>query len=129
MSVVRWIFHDMVTAETVTLPYNPNGMTSPFLQQTTATTPISPIDGQIRAIRPKAPPREWKFTGFLRSQAHHDLLLDWGGRKGRMQVTDHLGRTFEIRFVEFVVDEKKPTKKTGWRLTYTMRCLTFGVAA
>ncbi len=128
MSVVRWIFHDTVSDESVTLPYNPNGMTSPFLAQRTDRAPKSPIDGEIRAIRAKAPPKEWTFTGFIRSQEHHDLLLSWGQRVTPIEVTDHLNRTFLVRFVEFSVDEKKPTKKTGWRFTYTMRCLTFGVA-
>lgn len=126
VGVVRWTFTVVATGETVTLPYNPNAMTSPFLQQATTRSPISPIDGLVRATRTKAAAKEWTFGGFIRSKAHHDLLRYWAAKKGLIDVTDHFGRSFRVRFVACDVDEKKPTKAKPWRLNYTMRTLTYG---
>lgn len=122
----RWTFTDTVALDTVTLMFNPNKMTSPFLEHETVTSPQSPIDGQIRAFRRLRLPKEFSFGGFIRSEAQHDQLLALSGRKSLITVVDHLDRSFSIRFVKFDVVERKPTKSIPWRFTYTMRCLTYG---
>jgi hypothetical protein len=123
----RWTFYDTVALDTVTIMFNPNKMTSPFLEHETVTTPRSPIDGMIRANRRLSLPKEFSFGGFIRSQAQHDQLLALSTRKSMINVVDHLDRSFSIRFVKFDVVERKPTKSIPWRFVYTMRCLTYGV--
>lgn len=122
----RWTFADTVALDTVTIMFNPNKMTSPFLEHETVTAPRSPIDGQTRTFRRLALPKEFSFGGFIRSQAQHDQLLALSTRKSLINVVDHLDRAFSIRFVKFDVVERKPTKAIPWRFTYTMRCLTYG---
>lgn len=126
MTVVRWTFTDTVTSETVTLPFNPNKMTSFFTDNATATAATSPIDGLVRARRVKSPPKDASFGGFIRSSTQHDLMLDWGGRSSLMVVTDHLGRSWHMRFVSCEMIERKPTALKPWKFEYTMRCLTYG---
>jgi len=122
----RWTFTDTVALDTITLIFNPNKMTSPFLEHQTVTSPRSPIDGQIRTFRRRRSPKDFTFGGFIRTQAQHDQLLALSQRKSLITVVDHLDRSFQIRFVKFDVVERKPTKSVPWRFTYTMRCLTYG---
>lgn len=123
---VRWTFTDMATSETLTLPWNPNKMTSPFLDNLTDRGAISPIDGESRSKRKKSPPKDWSFGGFIRTQAQHDLMLDWGLRSSLMHVTDHLGRTIACRFQTVVIDEKKPSALKPWKFEYTILALSYG---
>lgn len=122
----RWAFYDTVALDTVTLRWNPNKMTTPYLENVTTLGAVSPIDGLVRATRRKPPPRTFSFGGFIREQTQHDALLALSARKTLLRVTDHLNRTFEIRMLKFDVTEKTPTKAKPWRLEYTMRCLTYG---
>lgn len=118
--MLRWVFHDTVTSEEWVFTYNPNNMTSPHLERATVTSQRSPIDASIRGIRRMAQPREWGFGGFIRSQAHYEELAEWVDRGNPVELTDHLNRTFLIRLIQFIPNERTPNLKVSWRFTYQM---------
>lgn len=128
--VQRWVLHDPDLDESWTFPVNPNHMTSPHVSRSLAilTTPPSnqSNDSQGRVLESNADPYEWSFGGFIRTQAHHDELRRWSKKVNRLELADHLGRTWLIRMVEFDPDEKVPTKKTPWRFDYEIKALNYG---
>jgi hypothetical protein len=129
VGVQRWTFRRLLDDELITLDYNPDGATSFDSLQATTTSPISPIDGLVRATRTMAPPKDASFTGFIRTQAQHDRLVALSKEKTLFELTDHLGKTYLCRFIACDIDEQKPTKRTGWRLRYTMRMRSYGASS
>lgn len=113
----RWTFYDPATTDTYVHQINPNTMTSPFRGNSTEA-----MTG-VLSYRKRSEPREWTFGGVIRTQQQYEDLRDWATRTGRLHVTDHLGRTFEVFLIEFVPDEKTPTANNAWRFDYTMRAL------
>lgn len=123
--MTRWTFTDPVAGDTHIFERNPREMTTPYLPQET-TAMAQTADGLTRAHRVSRKPSAWSFTGDIRTQAHHDALLDWSKRPNRIHVADHLGRTFEILPVGLDVQEQRPNKHTDWRFTYTFKTLMYG---
>lgn len=125
MSMVRWKFHDTTNSDVVSLPLNPNQMSTP-------TTPrnMSWAAGvkvglfSPRGIdNPMDNPTQWTFGGVILTQSHYELLLAWAQRLTILHVDDHLGRTFEIMIQKFDPVERLPTATQPWRVDYTMTCL------
>lgn len=129
VGVQRWAFRRLLDDDVTTLDYNPDESTSFNVQQITTTAPISPIDGLLRGFRSLPPPRDASFAGFIRTKAQHDRLIALSKETGKFEMTDHLGRTYFMRFISCDIDEKKPTKRTPWKLRYTMRCRTYGASS
>ena len=128
--IVRWKFHDTETDETVFLPINPNEADGAEIPRNmswawgTARKLSYAYQDRPRGInRPASAPPDWTFSGVIRDEAHHDLLLDWAQRSSILRVTDHFERTFEIIISEFDFTERQPTRDRPWRGTYTMTCL------
>jgi hypothetical protein len=103
---------------------NPREMSSPTRERAT-TAMAHAVDGRIRAARTRTPPAEWTFTGDIRTQTHHDTLLTWSRKPGRIHLRDHLHRTWEIAITQFDLTEEIPTQRTPWKANYTMRALVF----
>lgn len=118
--MLRWTLKDTTTDEVVALPYNPNTMSSPHAARNTVTTAVSPIDGQVRTMRPRRPVKDWTFGGIIRTEAHYTLLQTWVERGVPVELTDHLGRTFLLRLVHFRPKDRRPTPYVTWRLKYEM---------
>lgn len=128
MSVIRWVFEDTETSESVRLPLNPKEMSSPFPARELAfawTAHAEQGIGRARIFdRTRSTPVEWSFGGVILYKSHYDLLLDWAQRMNLLRVTDHLGRTFEIIIQSLDVRERQRTMATQeWRADYTMTCL------
>lgn len=119
--MLRWKLKDMTTSDEVTFPFNPNTMSSPHAPRSTVTQATSPVDGTVRAVRPRPPVKDWAFGGFIRSEEHYDLLDSWVQRGVPVELTDHLGRTFLLRLIQFRPKERRPTRIVAWRFTYEMR--------
>lgn len=122
--VVRWVFVDTVTSESVALPLNPNAMTSPSFSRNLSWAWGSKW-GTDRMRGIDAPPSsapEWTFSGVILTKSHYDLLLAWAGRLNILTVTDHLGRTFRVLISKFDPVERLPTPLRSWRADYTMTC-------
>lgn len=120
----RWTFTEVATTATYTVPINPDAMSSPT-QERQASTAFGISGGRVRPRTLMSPPqaKEWEFSGAIRTQEHHDALLEWSRKDGLVRVTDHLGRVFEVMFTSFQPTERQPTRSTPWRLRYTMKAL------
>ena len=120
----RWVLTEVATGATWTMPINPDSMTSPFPDR--ELTHARGVAGQLTQVRSVvAPPRpvEWEWSGVIRTQAHYDDLAVWAQKPGKVRVTDHLGRTFEVMLRAFEPEDRPPTKTTPWRLRYSMKAL------
>lgn len=133
----RWVLRDPASDETWTFPVNPNKMTSPHAARSfniLATAPSVVANGHSRGglgrvIEGNPEPYEWSFSGFIREQQHFEDLLYWTRKVNRLELTDHLGRTWRIRFLVFNPDEQRPTARHPWRFTYDVKALNYGAVA
>lgn len=126
MSVLttRWIFHDPGTGDSWTVPINPDSMGNPTPAKGLAFGRNVRSGGRQTTFRQVPKPVEWEFAGVIRTQAHHDNLLAWLNRRGIIEITDHLSRTFEVMLTGFEVTERAPTKSgVRWRMRYSMKAL------
>lgn len=131
-NVVRWRFKDMRTDEIYTVEINPNEMGSygfsrviDFALHSRDDSHHSESTRQARVLGVKAPrqPVDWTFGGVVRSETHHDKLIDWQKRPGKVRVTDHLGRTFEVMMKSLDMTDRRPAGDDTWRFRYTFNCL------
>lgn len=124
MSTKRWIFIEVDTGATYTVPINPDSASSPFPDRQ-----IQQVYGsregynRMRSFETPAPPKEWEFGGVIRTQAQHDTLRAWSKKPGAINITDHLDRTFQVVFQDFQATDRSPTPNTPWRQRYTMSAL------
>lgn len=125
--VRRWRLQDPVTGDTYTVPRNPNRMSSLVRPNATTPRPRSPIDGQVRVFRAPPKPFPWEFGGVTIDRAHYEALAAWVERPNRVLLTDHVGRTWDVRLVEFAPTATR--NKNLWRHEYTVRALVYGRVA
>jgi hypothetical protein len=128
MTLIRWQLNDLVANQTYTLPCNPSAMTSPSIAHATTSFRRSPIDGVVRVFRPGDKPRQWSFTGRLRTQSEYDAFVDWCNRPNRIQLTDHLGRVHSVLLQDFAPQpiERSGRKDTPWLFAYTVTAIYYG---
>jgi hypothetical protein len=122
----RWIFHDPVASETVTVPINPDGMTSPEAPAKNVRFGNGKATDVAAASRTttflnKPPSRDWEFSGAIRDEAHYNLLRDWTAKTNDVTITDHLGRVWRVYITDFVPTDRKPTPFVPWRLRYVVK--------
>jgi hypothetical protein len=121
MDVVRWKFQDVLTNEVYTVEINPNQMGGYVLPKRFEFATYG--GARVRGVRSPAQPLEWTFGGVVRTETHHDSLIDWQRRSGKVRITDHLGRTFEAMIRSLDMKDRKPAGDDTWRFEYTFNCL------
>jgi hypothetical protein len=119
MDVVRWRFQDMLTNEIHTVELNPNQMSGYLFPKSFEWAGGSRKQG----VRVPRQPLDWTFGGVVRTEGHHDSLIDWQRRAGKVRITDHLGRTFEAMIRSLDMRDRKPAGDNTWRFEYTFNCL------
>lgn len=131
--VQRWTLHDPRLDETYVFPVNPNAMTSPHGPRSLtilATAPVNDAPNSAgRIIEAQPDPYEWQFSGFIRTKGHHDALHKWARKVNRVELTDHLDRTWSIRFTQFDPTEQRPREYVPWKFTYTVKAIMYGPVA
>lgn len=124
MSTQRWKLVDVDSGEEWVMPMNPRSMTAPSTGRIIRTAyGVRSGEDRVRSFETPAAAQPWEWTGFIRSQDHHDTLREWALRSGVIEVHDHLGRVFEVAITDFIPTDRKPTARTPWRLTYTIKTL------
>jgi hypothetical protein len=123
MTTTRWVLTDTVTAETWTMPINPDSMSSPLQGRTLKFGYGYRLDPRVRAFSGQREPVEWEWSGVIRSKSHYDALVAWAEKSVAVDVTDHLGRTFRVFLTEFNPTDRRPTPRVSWRLRYAMKAL------
>lgn len=121
--VTRWIFHELASAQRITLPRNPDQAASPLPQRHIRwARGVSSASGMgARGFAEMPQTTKWQFGGSISTQAHHDLLVDWCQRPGLIWVTDHLGRTFEVLFTGIEITERGVTPASKARFRYVAK--------
>lgn len=116
--VVRWKFHDpRGRRPDYTVPINPNSMSSPLPSKSVE------VVGQ-RALQAPPAPTSWTFGGIIYTEEHYVALQEWVELGGRIQLSDHLGRTFSVQLLAF---EPVPTRsRKPWRYQYEIRAQVYG---
>lgn len=120
----RWVLTEVSTGATWTMPINPDQMSSPH-QDRAINTAFGTRKGhdRLRTFVTPSPAKEWSWGGVIRTKAHYDALEEWAKKPGKVRVTDHLGRTFEVMIQAFQPEDRDPTARVTWRLRYQMSTL------
>jgi hypothetical protein len=132
--VQRWTLQDPATAESWTFQFNPNQMTSVHAPKSLTIFSNAPVynpateprAGMGRVFQRSDEPYEWSFSGVIREQEHHDDLIYWTRKTGKLVITDHFGRQFTIRLLALDLNERRPTARRAWRFEYTVKALMYG---
>lgn len=121
-NVVRWTFQDLSTNEVHTVELNPNQMTGlTFSRQFQSWGRLA--DGRAVGTMTNREPAQFQFGGVVRQKEHHDSLIDWQKRPGRVRVTDHLGRVFDVMIRSLDLTDRTLTANNRWRFRYQFNCL------
>lgn len=107
------------------MPINPDQMSSPHQArqlQTSYGGTRSSVD-RFSSFETPMDAKEWSWSGVIRTKEHYDKLEEWAKKSGKVRVTDHLGRTFEVFIQSFDPEDRKPNANVSWRLRYTMTAL------
>jgi len=120
-NVVRWIFQDLETNETYQVELNPNEMSSYMFSKGFDFAHYG--TGRVRGVQSRREPVDLTFGGVVRTKSHHDALIEWQQKPGKVRVTDHLGRTFEMMIRSLDMLDRRPTGTNSWRFRYTFNCL------
>lgn len=126
MAVQRWQFRDMTTGEAYTVPLNPNEMTSPYPAREFSYkgTTAGPKGGQAVTYEAWSGVQDWQFGGAILDEDHFLGLLKWAYCPHKVQITDHLGRTFVVVFKQLDATPKRSYQRK-WHQTYTMHALVY----
>lgn len=124
----RWTFYDPATAESWTVPINPDSMTSPeppakVVRHARGRVTYELHTSTQRAVTflEKPQSRDWEFSGAIRTQAHYEGLRDWVAKDHAVRVSDHLGRIYLVYLTDFKPTDRPPTRSVTWRLRYTVK--------
>ncbi len=123
--MMMWTFTDLSTDEVWTMPKNPKSMSNPYPKKQISAQPAG-TGSDRRATASQRLAHEWSFEGSTRTQDHLTTLAQWSQRDSVVRVSDHIGRTFDVVFVELTPEEKRANKVGGlihYRFRYTMKCL------
>lgn len=130
---MKWRFDDPTTADSYTFAINPNVMTTPHQLDSLepgARSAVVPMESNVRAgvarvLQGKRQPLEWSFSGVIREKAQYNAFYQWSRKRTRIQVTDHFGRTWEIRITEFQATEARPSARLKFKFDYTIKAILF----
>lgn len=117
----RWTFYDPVEDETFVFAINPDSAASPFAPKGLTFARGRRAGDRHSTIRRPQTLMDWQFGGVIRTQAFHDALYEWVGRRRIIHIKDHLDRTFECYLTSFEPTDRAPTKNVRWRLRYVMK--------
>jgi len=123
VSVVRWQLEEMATSTVHTVEVNPNQMSGYLPDKSFTFSSRVDAAGRVAGVRGKTRPAGFTFEGVIFTETHHDALLEWAGKAGKIRITDHLGRVFEVMTQGVKLVERKPTPLRAWRFTYVFDCM------
>lgn len=120
-SVVRWQLLEVSTGDTYTVEVNPNQMGNYNFSKNLRFSLHG--DGRVRGLQTRREPSDWSFSGVLQRKSQHDALVDWAKRRGKIRVTDHLGRTFEAMVKNIDMRDRRSLTNGAYRFRYTFNTL------
>lgn len=127
MAVQRWVFTDLLTSETYTVPLNPDAMTTPWLQRNVTAKKTTAIDGNIIMQEGSPTFAAWTFSGKAIDAAHYEKLRHWCyDIPNRISITDHFGRVIVCVPTLFDAQPQRDTRRY-WLHTYTITATVVSV--
>lgn len=122
MTTTRWILYDPVAVETWTMPINPDSVSPiPARKRSLRFARGQRADQRVRTMATPAPIGEFTWAGVIRTEAHYNTLVAWAKKTNAIQVTDHRGKVYRVFINSFDPTDRPPTRRTSWRLRYTMK--------
>lgn len=121
----RWKIALLDNSQSYTFGISPNDQDSPVLARP-VTWDFNPTLG-FSGKRAGKLPKQWSFSGVLRSQAQYEALRLWVGKRVKVRLTDDRGDTFIVRLLEFEPTQQAAARNVNapYRMTYTVRCLLY----
>lgn len=131
---MRWIVQDPTSQTTYIFPANPNKMSSPLAPDAVTPRPAAPTwgIGDVNSTGPKTSTKnsdvvDWTFEGKIVDQATLTNLQNILALTGRVYLTDHLQRTFLVRFYNVNTDEQPASQQSSWRFQYVVHAYVYGL--
>jgi hypothetical protein len=122
---MKWRLRDPGDGSTWTFERNPKQMSTPHLPQQTTQMAVA-RDGLTRTYRQHAVASDFSFGGDIRTQSQYDQLQLWVAKGRRIEVRDHLNRTWDVLPLQLDVEEQRPSQTVAWKYTYTVKALVYG---
>lgn len=117
--VVRWVLDDPVTLASYTVPVNPNRGGTPSFQKNFNFSNTSGPNGSVLAFEGRDELRRMSVSGTILEQAHLETLQTWAEKRYQLQLTDDLGRTFDIYITGFDATRIR-ARSHPWKHEYTL---------
>jgi hypothetical protein len=118
MARIAWMFRDYIEGTTLFMAINPNEGASPEymkgLSQQTTTAP----DGRVLVFEGAPQPQKFDFSGVILEQAHYEFLYNAWKKRHPIEITDDLGRVFQVYFESFS-PKREVSGSLPWRHTYS----------
>ena len=131
----RWTWYDPDLDESWEMQRNPDQMTTPHPPRnaTIFSRSIGGLNnvgnGVSRVLAFRQRPFEWSFSGNVRTEEMHGLLIAWTQRTNRLEITDHFDRTWVVRIDSCDIQEQRQTANNAWRFRYTVKAIIYGSAS
>lgn len=120
MPLVRWTLTDPVDSSTYEFDMNPSEGGSPSYQKNFTYLNASGAGGSVLAFEGRDSVQEIEVSGTLKTEAHFNALVTWFQKRHAVQVSDDLGRSYDIYITGFT-----PTRRRSyvfpWKHDYVLR--------
>lgn len=120
--VTRWTFFDPTTSTTAEFEINPNDGGSPSLvKNITASSTVAP-GGATILMEGSSQLQDFTFSGTILTQSQYDQMVTWFTKTNVIQLTDDLGRTYDIYIKEFAPKRVRASSHP-WKHTYSVTAI------
>lgn len=119
--MTQWIFTDPLDASTYMLPHSPREASSPEPRRRQTET-FAPVGADIAYARSTPSLVEWTFAIRYYNATEVAALRDWCRKKRLIQITDHLGRTYEVVVLRGEAVEGIPSPRRSNRGVFNAAC-------
>lgn len=116
----KWSLYDGTT--TMNFAYNPDGMSSPYRPKE-----IQVSTAQLQTIMNPKKATDWSFSGNVYSNAEYTKLVTWHNKDLVLQLTDHLGRVWDVVSQSLDITDRRPSGSNSQRYKYTWKMLNLGL--
>lgn len=122
MARVAWLFTDTVVPATYSWPVNPNDGASPSYRKKISHQSTLAPDSAALVYEGQGDPVQFSFSGTILTEEQYSAFVTWWKKRYPVRITDDLGRTFDVVFVDF--EPKRVRSSTyPYRHTYQANCL------
>lgn len=120
MAVVKWTMSDGVT--TMTFEYNPFTMDSPHEEKN-----IQVLTARNLTVGMPSPATQWTFEGNVYNNTEYNKLVSWHEKDEILELTDHLGRTWNVISENLAITDRRNSAKNSTRYSYKWTVLNLGL--